>query len=138
MILRGGYALDSFMVRYQGVDRTNKANWECNSRSASSETGPASLQNVPFRVAILRGDYMLGPSAKEDEKRSPSRPACFQHDHPASNGCKLNSLRVPAPTAPGSGKLHAAWSIETRHLVNGLRFLSFKLPEINFHSTHPE
>ena len=31
-ILRGGYNLDSFMVRYQGVDWTNEANWECNAR----------------------------------------------------------------------------------------------------------
>lgn len=31
-ILRAGYNLDSFMVRYQGVDWTNEANWECNAR----------------------------------------------------------------------------------------------------------
>ncbi len=34
-ILRGGYNLDSFMVRYQNVDWTNEANWECNSRCAA-------------------------------------------------------------------------------------------------------
>lgn len=37
-ILRGGYNLDSFMVRYQGVDWTNEANWECNSRSGGSHS----------------------------------------------------------------------------------------------------
>ena len=35
-ILRGGYNLDSFMARYQGVDWTEEANWECNSRRARS------------------------------------------------------------------------------------------------------
>ncbi len=31
-ILKGGYNLDSFMVRYQGVDWTDQASWECNGR----------------------------------------------------------------------------------------------------------
>lgn len=31
-ILRGGFNLDSFMARYQGVDWTDQTNWECNGR----------------------------------------------------------------------------------------------------------
>ena len=31
-VLKGGYNLDSFMVRYQGVDWTDQASWECNGR----------------------------------------------------------------------------------------------------------
>ena len=35
-ILKGGYNLDSFMIRYQGVDWTDQASWECNGRRAES------------------------------------------------------------------------------------------------------
>ena len=33
-VLKGGYNLDSFMVRYQGVDWTDQSSWECNGRHA--------------------------------------------------------------------------------------------------------
>ena len=33
-VLKGGYNLDSFMVRYQGVDWTDQSSWECNGRRA--------------------------------------------------------------------------------------------------------
>ena len=33
-VLKGGYNLDSFMVRYQGVDWTDQSSWECNGRCA--------------------------------------------------------------------------------------------------------
>ena len=31
-ILRNGYSLDSFLMRYRGVDWTNHTNWDCNAR----------------------------------------------------------------------------------------------------------
>lgn len=31
-IFRAGFSIDSFMMRYQGLDWTNQTNWDCNGR----------------------------------------------------------------------------------------------------------
>ena len=31
-IFRAGYSIDSFMLRYRGVDWLNESNWDCNGR----------------------------------------------------------------------------------------------------------
>ena len=31
-VFRAGFSIDSFMMRYRGVDWTNQSNWDCNSR----------------------------------------------------------------------------------------------------------
>ena len=33
-VLQAGYNIDSFMMRYQGIDWLDKRNWECNNRQA--------------------------------------------------------------------------------------------------------
>ena len=48
-ILKGGYNLDSFMIRYQGVDWTDQASWECNGRRADS-SGAAS--GLPLQLCV--------------------------------------------------------------------------------------
>ena len=35
-ILRAGYTLDSFLLRYRGVDWTNHSNWDCNARPSNA------------------------------------------------------------------------------------------------------
>jgi hypothetical protein len=54
-ILRGGYNLDSFMVRYQDVDWTNEANWECNSRvNPYGESYYDGISLTPFEVMFVK------------------------------------------------------------------------------------
>ena len=48
-VLKGGYNLDSFMVRYQGVDWTDQASWECNGRRVSLRHAATRCLEAPAR-----------------------------------------------------------------------------------------
>ena len=88
-ILRGGYNLDSFMARYQGVDWTEEANWECNSRRARHWGRHSQALNPGGRVASttraspkpLKRLAVLPPPREDKDSstiRGGLRDRCFQ------------------------------------------------------------
>ena len=45
-IFRGGFSIDSFMLRYRGVDWLNQTNWDCNGRCGPVLWCPSQLGQI--------------------------------------------------------------------------------------------
>ncbi|KAK9808733.1 hypothetical protein WJX72_002733 [[Myrmecia] bisecta] len=102
-VLNAGYTLDSFMTRYQGVDWTDKNNWDCNSRvNPYGENYYDGITLSPYEVlfvkvkgVLLQNDWSYARFAKKyDEWITQQRTGTQEV---ASNVWKTNPWPIKLP-----------------------------------------